>query len=201
MPTESKKAITLPTDAACLNFFKSEETEHFHCLSWIFDSGLKRWTQVSSWITYLWWKFSGLACNWISPGKVNPFQFVLWCQHSWDPSCWQLAHLQDLRTGLTIKCQPMTIIQWMSPVCSSVMRVFQWSDQRSSSVLSLLSFFIVASVGDPQQISVLCLHLNFIGCHYFSFADILLLLRQLFYPFLDLSRTFHLCMGLICTEI
>ena len=41
------------------------ENRCFHCLLWIFDSGLKWWNYVSSWITNLLWKFLGLAWKWV----------------------------------------------------------------------------------------------------------------------------------------
>lgn len=44
----------------------------FPCLQWIFGSGLKRWTEVSSWFTNLRWQFSGSAWKRIrSPGNVS----------------------------------------------------------------------------------------------------------------------------------
>ena len=62
------EATNLPKDAACLNFFENGESEYFHhlfCLFQLFDSGLKWWIPVSSWVTNLRWKTLGFAWNWV----------------------------------------------------------------------------------------------------------------------------------------
>ena len=138
-PSKSKKAevITLPTDAACLNFFRGGEPKCFCCLLWIFDSGLKWWTQV----TNLQWKFFGLAWKWVrsvlemstlfsSCSDVSIFgtQFAdsLLISKISVKTVWTKPELMSIDLAI---CQPVRrlsskIIQWMASICSSVIEGF-----------------------------------------------------------------------------
>ena len=57
--SQKTEAITLPTDAVCLNFLGGGVPECFLCLLWDLDSGSKWWTHVSTWVTNLLKKFAG----------------------------------------------------------------------------------------------------------------------------------------------
>ena len=70
MSSESK--IKKP-DTTGLDFFGNGEPECFNSLLCFFDSGLKCWTQVSSWVANVEILRVSMEVSQKCPGNVNPF--------------------------------------------------------------------------------------------------------------------------------
>ena len=98
----------------------------------------------------------------------------------------------DLAIFWTVRCLSTKTIRWMASTCSSVVEVFGWPDQESSSVLSLPHLNSTAL--NKFLFYVL---IDFLRCHTFLVWQ----LGPLFCWFIDLSHTFHISMGFNCTEI
>lgn len=140
--------------------------------------------------------------------KVNPFQLLLWCQHSWDPlliadsmlipkiSVWIKPEPKPMNLALcwTVRLSFKTI-RWMASTCLSLVEVYD-----VPAPLESRSPFLHCCIGRgvPSKYLYRVL-MDFLGC--LSFADTLWLLGPQFCSFLDLLHTSHLCMILTCTEI
>ena len=173
-----------------MNFFGDGELKCFHCLLWIFDSGSKWWTQVSSWITNLRWKFFGLAwnririvlemstlsslCCGISILKTHLADSSLILKISVKIVCTESEQiLMDLAIYLTVRCLPSKTIQWISSNCLSVVGVFRRPDWKSPSALSLPrlnspTYFLTVIEAFSKYLYYVLMEV--LGCHTFLFC-------------------------------
>ena len=87
----------LPCWRNSLKFLRRGEPGCFHCMLCFLDSGSKWWAQVSSWVTTqpINSSVSSSSARQEIPRNIEPASFLIFGQHSGDPSSQDLGYSKD----------------------------------------------------------------------------------------------------------